>query len=95
MDSNGTTGDGTDDCGSSVPGSATFDLSNLSSGRCGGLAKTIRHESQHGAGNERHAHLPDGSLDCANDHVYACDQACYGDNNCGTIDAATAKANCN
>ena len=93
VDAPNTAGNGRD-CGSSALGDNKFSLSNLSSARCGSLAKTIRHELQHGPGNTRHVRKADGSLDCAKDHVYACDQACYGQNNCGAIDAATAKANC-
>jgi hypothetical protein len=75
IDGDDTNGDGRPDCASAAVGGNSTTISNLGVGPCGSLAKTIRHEMQHGAGNRGH------TADPADDTVYACDLACYGRSN--------------
>jgi hypothetical protein len=71
-------GDGEPDCGAAPLGGNTVIISALGTDTCPNLAKTIRHEMQHGAGGQNHVYEVDGrTLNCANDPVFACDVACY------------------
>lgn len=75
VDSSDSNGNGKSDCASAAVGGNTMTLSNLSAKSCGSLAKTIRHEAQHGAGSRGH------TSDIKDDTVYACDLKCYGTSN--------------
>ncbi|MGH8488731.1 MAG: MopE-related protein [Gammaproteobacteria bacterium] len=84
VDSGDTNGDGSDDCASAGLGGNTLDFSNLGS-ICGSVAKTVRHEMQHAAGNRNH------TANVADDTVFACDLACYGTANQPGANAANCK----
>ena len=76
IDSVDTNNNGTDDCASAALGGSVLRLSNLSTRECGPVAKSIRHEIQHSAGDP---HKP--KADIADDLVYGCDLACFGSSN--------------
>jgi glucodextranase-like protein/carboxypeptidase family protein len=90
LDTQNTTGTDGDDCASSALGGNALDVSVATAAACGSLAKTMRHEMQHGAGDD-HVNLADGSLDCENDPVYGCDTACFAQSNCAGSKAASCK----
>lgn len=72
VDSGDSNGNGTNDCASAMVGGNSMTISNLGTDACMSFAKTIRHEMQHGAGNQNH------TVDPAVDPVYGCDLACFG-----------------
>lgn len=68
-----TSGDGLPDCASAPLGGAIMTLSTVPATGCGTMASLLRHEMQHGAGEQGH------TRSIAEDPVYGCDEACFRD----------------